>query len=377
MDISDSPRRRGRHQLHPPTPQQQPRPLGCDDMSAFRSRSSRIGRVLRPDDAFVLRPGLPMPGAVSVAAAFALVIADWKQQVLAGQIAEGTVSTHSKHLATLAKFAAARGASLVCDVSNELLNEWMFAANAYTGEPSAESTFRIRRAVAASAYYTMFRLGITDSSPAANLPNGTRSARYVSAFSDTDIDRLKEAAQFRFRETKSPAALALALLGAAPGEVGSITCADIHLTDMLVRAHGGGTRYAQRWLPIDDPWAFDQLAARLAVFAREHPDDWEQRYVAYTPRPGNDDDFARRSAATSTTLSKVIERAGLKNNGVRRVASIGEYVAVRIFAETGRIEAVAARLGINKLDDVAHIVGYDWKTEFAITGPVNLSGGES
>lgn len=317
-----------------------------------------------------------MPGAMPMVEVAKEVTAEWERQAKTGTLAKETVTTHSNVLNTLIKFAAARGLTLVCDLTNEPLNEWMFAANAYTGQPVTDTTARLRRNVATSFFYTCFQLGITDVNPATMLPNLTRRGRFVSPFTPDEIDRLKESSVFAWRETKSPAALALALLGAAPGEVGCITCADVRLTDMLVRAHGGGTRYAERWLPIDDSWCFEQLAARLTAISRKHPEDWQSRYVAYEPLTDSEADFLRRSAATSMTLTKVIAKAGLKKNGVRRVASIAEYVACRIFAETGRIEAVAARLGINKLDDVAHIVGYEWKTEYLIAGPDPREAGE-
>jgi hypothetical protein len=64
----------------------------------------------------------------------------------------------------------------------------------------------------------------------------------------------------------------------------------------------------------------------------------------------------------------------LKVNGVTRVASITEYVARRVFLETGRVEAVAARLGLRKLDDAAHLCGYDWQAEMRQPGPGEQSG---
>ncbi len=69
------------------------------------------------------------------------------------------------------------------------------------------------------------------------------------------------------------------------------------------------------------------------------------------------------------TVGKIIERAGIKVNGVTRVASVTEYVARRVFLRTGRVEAVAARLGLSKLDDAAHLCGYDWRTETRLPGP--------
>lgn len=358
---------RGRYRLHPVTPADAP--AGGGAVSGFRNRPTRAGRVERPDGPFVLRAGLPMPGAMPVAEAADLVVAEWVRQAAAGQISEGTVGTHTAHLRRLVKFAQAQGAPMVCDLTANLLLVWTNAANAYTGEPAPDSTRYARKSVASSFFLTCFRLGITDQNPAQALPSRKQRERYVHPFPPEHIDRLKDASAPRMWETKGPAALALVLLGCSSGEVGTIRCRDIHLADMLVNAHGGGDRYAQRWLPIDDPWVFDALAARLRALADKHPDDWADRYVAYDPQPGKDDDARRRAAATSMTVGKIIERAGLKVNGVTRVASITEYVARRVFLETGRVEAVAARLGLSKLDDAAHICGYDWQAEMRQPGP--------
>lgn len=343
-------------------------------MSGFRNRPTRAGRVERPDGPFVLRAGMPMPGAMPVAEAADLVIAERERQAQAGQIADGTVATHTAHLRRLVKFATAQGAAMVCDLTTNLLLSCTNAANAYTGEPAPDTTRYARKAVASSFFHTCYRLGITDQNPAQSLPARSRQPRFVHPFTPEQIERLKDQAAAAHKETKGPAALALVLIGCSSGEVGAITCRDIHLTDMLVNAHGGGDRFAQRWLPIDDPWAFDQLAARLRALADKYPQDWLDRYVAYDPQPGKTDDPRRRAAATSMTVGKVIERAGLKVNGVTRVASITEFVARRVFLETGRVEAVAARLGLSKLDDAAHLCGYDWQTEMRQPGPGEQSG---
>jgi len=35
-----------------------------------------------------------------------------------------------------------------------------------------------------------------------------------------------------------------------------------------------------------------------------------------------------------------------------------------VWGATGRVEAVAARLGMSSLDRAAHLVGYDWRPLF-------------
>ena len=365
--MSGERRGRGRYRLHP-TSVSEPGQGGVP-VSGFRNRPTRNGRVERPEGPFVLRAGLPMPGALSVARAADLVMGEWERQAASGQISEGTVDTHSNHLRRLVKFAQAQGAELVCDLSTNVLLAWTTTANAYTGLPVPDTTRYARKAVASAFFHTCFRLGITDQNPAQALPSRKSRERYVHPFAPDDIDRAKDQAASAHKETKGPAALALVLLGCSSGEVGAVRCSDSYLAEMLVDAHGGGDRYARRWLPIDDPWCFDQLAARLRALADKYPDDWCDRFVAYDPQPGKPDDPRRRAAATSMTVGKIIERAGLKVNGVTRVASITEYVARRVFLETGRVEAVAARLGLSKLDDAAHLCGYDWQAQYRQPGP--------
>ena len=375
-----TPHRRGRYRLHPDPdpvldasgPGTGPDAGGGGTMSGLRARGTRQGRISRPEGPFMLRPGLPMPGAMPVADAAELVVESWRQQADEGLIVHGTVDTHSKHLARLVKFAAAQGAEMVCDLNTNVLLRWQQAVNAYTGQPVPETTRDARRAVASAFFHTCYRLGITDQNPANALPSRANQARYVHPFTEAQIQRLKDHAATKLQDTRTPAAVALVLLGCSSGEVGAIRCSDVHLGDMLVRAHGGSDRYAPRWLPIDDSWCFEVLAARIAAIARKHPDDWEQRTIAYTPNGGDPTGaggWQRAAAATSRTITVALKNAGLKVDGQTRVASIVEYVAARVFAETGSIEQVAVRLGLSKLDDAAHICGYDWKTAYTQPGP--------
>ena len=43
-----------------------------------------------------------------------------------------------------------------------------------------------------------------------------------------------------------------------------------------------------------------------------------------------------------------------------RIASLNEYVAQRVYSQTGSFIEVAARLGMRSLDAVAHIVDKNW-----------------
>jgi hypothetical protein len=69
------------------------------------------------------------------------------------------------------------------------------------------------------------------------------------------------------------------------------------------------------------------------------------------------------SAATSNTLDGIFKDAGVKQPGRVRIASLNEYVACRVYEETGSLIEVAVRLGMRSLDAVAHIVDPNWFDE--------------
>ena len=79
------PRRAGRYRLHPPWNEPDGVAGGGPAVSGFRKRTVRNGRLLRPDGPFVLRAGVPMPGAMLLPDAADLVLVDWRAQVDAGQ----------------------------------------------------------------------------------------------------------------------------------------------------------------------------------------------------------------------------------------------------------------------------------------------------
>ena len=329
---------------------------------------------LRPDDSFYLAPDMPMDGALGIGEAVARMLADWEEQVGAERIAPDTLDTHTAVVRTLVAYATACGCDLVCDVSSEVLWQWVNspATGVRAAEYPSENIRRLRRAVAVAVYRTWFRLGITERNLGASLPSLPGVQRVVSAFTAEQIQELKDAADgetdgsdYVVGYARTPVCLALTLVGAQSGEVGAIRVRDIDQMGKAVFLHGGGSRYQQRWVPVDDDWAWQVILDRLAYLHRRYPGDGDA-LLAYLPneRTTSTDDFKARSAATSMSLTKLIRLAGIHTPGKTRVASINEYVAARVFAETGRVEAVAARLGLARLDVAAHLVGYDWRASF-------------
>lgn len=370
-------KRRGRYALH--------QRGGAVVTAARAGGPRRMGRLERPRDAFVLAADVARDGDVSVDDAVIRVVADWRRQVAQGTIAAATIDTHTRCLNTFKNYATATGAKRLSQVSSQLVWDWVNSLTAKTGEAPTDNMRGLRRVVIRGFYLTAFCLGLTERNAAASLPSVSSPARVVSALTDDEIARAKAAASWevplvggrtRHYEVGSltgPVALALTLLGAQAGEVGEIRGSDLRLMDGLVWAHGGGDRYDDRWLPIDDTWAFDTLLARQAWLEANRPATWLNDPIAYDRRGATKNTHAVRSAATSMSLDKVLAKAGLKQPGRIRVASINEWVAARVYRDTQRVEAVAARLGMRSLDAAAHLVEWDWRPVFATRGPQEQS----
>lgn len=326
----------------------------------------------RADDAFFLAPEIPMDGAIKLADAFERLTTDWRKQVDDDQVDERTVDTYRRVARTLIRYLTRADVVHVCDITSELVWQWVNspATGTRKAEYPSQNIRKLRRATVVAIYRTWYRLGITERNIGASLPSVTAVARVVSALTATQIQALKDYADYETDgstyETgysRTPACLALVLIGAQPGEVGAIRVRDIDQLEKAVFLHGGGTRYRERWVPIDDTWAWQALLERLAYLHTKHPNDPET-LLAYRPNSPGTSNFSKRSAATSMTLSKLMKAAGVYRAGKTRVASIHEYVAGRIFNDTERVEAVAARLGLGSLDSAAHLVGYQWREPF-------------
>lgn len=344
-----------------------------------RANAKPRGGYTRPQGPFILDATLPMPGALALPDALDRVVADWRAQASAGTVAASTVNVDISIARGLVAFATAQGAAWVADVDSEMVWAWMGSLSLRDRTAPTHAQQVTRRAIARNVFRTLYRLGVTDANPAAQLTIGARPVRVVNALTDREVQALKDAAdydalagrnpdQHRAGASKTAPAVALALLGAQGGEVGAVRCRDLDLLNAAVWVHGGGERYTDRWLPIDDPWCFDILAARVAFLAEAHPHGWHDVPVAYEATSRGtvvQGVMERRRSAVATTLTKAMDRAGIRRPGRNRVASITDHVAARVFAASGRVEDVAIRLGITSLDTAAHIVDHPWRTSRA------------
>ena len=334
-------------------------------------------RFAQPTGPFVLLPHLAGPGLLLVGEAVEVVVEDWQGQAAAGGIDAETVRVHGSMLRVFARYAAAHKVVSLAEVDSHLVVGWLLARSIRDNTVPTASQVELRRSVVRTFFATVFRLGLTDANPAATLSTVRTPQRVVAPLSAAQIRALKDAAdhdatsgrtpaQHRAGASRSASAVALALLGAQGGEVGSVRVRDVDLLAKTVWVHGGGNRHVDRHVPIDDPWCWGVLADRIAFLAGQHGSVAKARHVrlCYTPSTSPDlksSEIARRRAAGATLLATAMKRAGIAQPGRNRVGSITDAVAARVFADTGSVEAVAHRLGLTSLDTAAQVVGYDWR----------------
>jgi integrase len=358
----------GRYALHerlgPPAGGATPGSGGS--MTRARSGAARaMGRLPGPTGVFVLRQGLDGPGRVSMPEAIELVTAEWATSVAREEITAATVKTHRNVLATLEKFTRSQDVRWVCDLDSVTLHSWYWAPAARTGQQPTTNTVALRQSVARSFFRTMALLGITDRDVTVAVPALRRPDRAVNPLTSNQVDKLKKASVRRREKhsgsAKGPAALALALLGLQSKEIPATRVCDIDFLAGTVSAHDGGARVSERHVPIDDAWAWERLAERVHFLQKCHGPAAAHMPVAYEPgtsRGGTTP--ANPAASTSNTLDGIFKDAGVKQPGRVRIASLSEYVAIRVYGQTGSLMEVAVRLGMRSLDAAAHIVDPNW-----------------
>lgn len=366
----------GRYALHPRGGEPEPEP------SVSRGRSGeprKSGRMPRPAGMFTLAPGLRERGDVAVADAITLVLAEWDLMVQRGELAVTTLRTHSAVLTLLQRYLKNRGISRVADIDSASLHAWFHASTTRGGKPPTANTIGLRQSVARAMYRTFAALGITDLDVTSAVPALRKPARVVRPLTEADVLKLKKASVRGRREhsgsSKAPAALALALLGLQSKEIPATRVKDVDLIEGTVLAHDGGARVFDRLVPIDDTWAWTTLAERVQYLQKTHGPlaaDMPLAYEKGTTRGGTS--TANPAAATSNTIDKVFADAGVKQPGRIRIASLSEYVAIRVYRATGSFVEVAFRLGMSSLDAVAHIVHDDWLADRKQAGPKAITG---
>lgn len=352
-------------------------------MTDARSGGARHhGRFERLEGPFSLALGLSGPGLLPVEEAAGLVVADWRRQLAEDKVSGISVGQAERAVSRFAVYAARQGVVRVADITTLVCQAYCDARNARgkrgahaetAGLPAAVST-RNSRLTMLRAFFTACRLlGLDDRDPTVGVVVPPREkSRAFRPLTDAEYALCQRRSRKTSKETRLPAAVALAGRGATTAELPAIRVRDLHLDAAKVWLHGGGTRTQARWADLD-PWGVDALTRRVDDLASTRPPELLQdTLLVYTPL-GRDVVANHRQSAASTTMLTVLQHAGLDRKPGVRPMSFVDRAAVVAWEETGRLEAVAARLGMRSLDAVADMLRRDWRAEFRVAGPLGVA----
>lgn len=351
---STKPAHRGRYRLHPaldPT---------VDAMTRRRAgNANQRGGLERNLGLFRLRDDLPEPGAMPLTDAAESVFNDWDRQFKEGRVSDVLTDDYVRLVQGLIRFAGTRGVDLVSDLSLNVLRIWVQMPNVRTGEPVGRETQGVRRSAVRMFFETLNCLGITDANPGKLIELPSRGGRYVKALTDDQVDHVKRLAQTTLTDYRTPAAFAVVLSGATARELSNVTVDDVDLPNRRVWVHGGGYRQRDRWIPLLDDWCVNAVTAQVRTLREQYGEAAGGVWLVYKPHPTQPTP-TRQASAANGILTRLMQTTRVHRPGITRVESIREWLAVKVFEETGSVEAVALRLGMSSLDGAAHLVGHDW-----------------
>lgn len=353
-----------------------PEPCRANTVGTWSQHGQRRehGRLDAPDGPFMLADGLAAPGGLPLADAAALVTKDWQRQQAAGQMTELTAEKMTAAVERLTAYGTAVGAVTLADLDDDAINGWIFSnlplktrrgREKQAGQPPGEGTLHYRRGLMRQFSQTLRALGLDDRHLGVDVDLPRRTDRIPVPLTEAEAVRCRDDSQYTSRQTLLPVVTALALTGESTAEVAMARICDVRLDDRLIWAHGGNRRTYERWLPLDE-WMVPIIQARIDHLRRARTDQGDLASLTYN---GDlDTPYDRKQSAICNSLRRVLYLADVTRPGVRPT-SFSEYVAVSTMAATGRVEIVAARLGLASLDRAAFQVGYDWLDTYRHTGP--------
>lgn len=360
------------------------RPDADQDDGVTRRRAGEAkatGMFERPQGPFRLAAGLSAPGALPLQEAVDLVTADWLRQLRENKISPSTYRKAEPGIRRFATYARGHGVHDLDGVTAAVVQAYCDARNAPAASGSASTVVGLapsgatkvsRRSHVRAFFNTCNALGLDDRDPTTRVVVPHRQGeRFVRPLTDAEFALCRHRSRKQVGETRLPAAVALASRNATTAELPVIRVRDLHLDAAKVWLHGGGTRTEARWADLDD-WSVDALARRVAELAESLPADaLPDSPVVYVSRKGDagTDKGTSRQSAAAVTLGRVFELAGLADVPGIRPTSFTEHAAVRIWKETGRLEAVAAALGIRGLDTTAELLRLDWRDKWRVAAP--------
>lgn len=271
-------------------------------------------------------------------------------------VAEGAVSEQSfeRLVELMGRFAgfisAGHGVIDLGETTRAMVDDFVDAPTSTGTSPSA-TVRHLRRCSVRLLFRTGREMGLVDIDPTLDLELPARRPQAARPLTDSEIERCRAAALYLFAATRLPAAWALAEAGIRTGELAKVTVGDVDLEGGIVQAPGCRSAVA-RTVPLTD-WGVLQVGRRLRALPAN-----PARPLTYE---GNGSDKSKQ-AASCIAIADCLTRAGLGNDPAVRPVSVTAWAGRKAFEQTGRIDQVAARLGMRSLDRTARLIGLDHRT---------------
>jgi integrase len=244
----------------------------------------------------------------------------------------------------------------VRDIRPEHVRDFVFAPLGSPDGPreASAATAHLRR----SAVRLLFRLarlqGLVDGDPTLDLVLPRRSSAGLRALTDDEVALCRSSSQATLRETRQPAAWALAEATARTSEIPRVRIADLDLDTATVWI-AGGAKTAPRHGTLTS-WGVLALERRLHTL---NVAAGSSTPVVYEGDVG----AASAHASSCVAVTGVLRRAGLGLEPDVRPLSVAAWAGTKVFEQTGKIDSVARALGTRSLDRTAALIGWDWHTD--------------
>jgi len=224
-------------------------------------------------------------------------------------------------------------------------------ARTSTGQVPTTATMHHRRSSLRLLFRMARLLGLAESDPTLDIHLPPRSALSCRPLTNDEVALCRSWAVHTLRDTRQPAAWALAETGARTSELPHVRVSDVDLDSGSVRVHGS-PRLEPRSGRMSE-WGSKQIARRMVELKGD-----PGAPLVYSGAGGE-----AGQASACIAISDTLRRAGLGRERDVRPLSVAAWVGATMLAHGGSIDQVARALGMRSLDRAARLVGWDWRAD--------------
>jgi integrase len=246
------------------------------------------------------------------------------------------------------------GLSSLREVSGAHVEAFVRSSTVGTGVAPSAATMQLRRSALRLLFRTARELGFLDGDPTVDLVLPSRTNESARPLSDAEVEQCRRVCLHDLASTRLSVAWALGEATARRGEISHIAVGDLDLATARVWIHGS-SKTEERWGALTC-WGANQVARHVRGLA---PGVESAALLAY----GGSGNLESRRSFSSQAIRETLQRAGLTADPYVRPASLTAWAGACVMRETGRIEAVAAALGVRSLDAAARMISWDWTTD--------------